>query len=84
MDAEPIGTTLDCIHGILDPWLGVPRYATRDHSFRLTYRFVSDAGTPLKLKVEINTRWFTGAADITTFALPELLGTKLRASLSRR
>jgi len=100
VDVEPIGSTLDQVRGILDPWLGRPRYDAKDQSFRLTYRFTSDAGTPLRLKVETNTRehigdlmstpfavssrWFTGAADITTFSLPELLGTKLRALYQRR
>lgn len=100
IDAEPIGSTLDLVRAILDPWLGKPRYDARDHSFRLTYRFDSDAGTPLRLKVEINTRehigdlvsmpfsvssrWFSGAASITTFPLAELLGTKLRALYQRR
>lgn len=100
VDAEPIGTTLDCVHEILDPWLGIPRYDARDRSFRLTYRFESEAATPLRLKVEINTRehigdlvrlpfsvnsrWFSGTADITTFSLEELLGTKLRALYQRK
>ena len=100
VDAEPIGSTLDQVRAILDPWLGRPKYDARDQSFRLTYRFDSEAGTPLRLKVEINTRehighlvrlpfsvssrWFFGAADITTFSLPELLGTKLRALYQRR
>ena len=100
VDAEPIGSTLDQVRAILDPWLGKPKYDARDQSFRLTYRFDSDAGTPLRLKVEMNTRehigdlvsmpfsvssrWYSGAADITTFSLPELLGTKLRALYQRR
>lgn len=100
VDAEPIGPTLDQARAVLDPWLGKPRYEARDQSFRLTYRFDSDAGTPLRLKVEINTRehvgnlvsvpfsvnsrWFSGNAQITTFSLAELLGTKLRALYQRR
>ncbi len=100
IDAEPIGTTIGRVRAILDPWLQKPRYEARDQSFRLTYRFDSEAGTPLRLKVEVNTRehigylskvpfsvqnrWFNGAADITTFGLPELLGTKLRALYQRR
>ncbi|MCL4552518.1 MAG: nucleotidyl transferase AbiEii/AbiGii toxin family protein [Candidatus Marsarchaeota archaeon] len=100
IDAEPIGATIDCIHGILDPWLGKPRYDAKDRSYRLTYRFTSEAGTPLRLKVEINTRehvgntvttpfsvncrWFSASTEITTFALPELLGTKLRALYQRK
>lgn len=102
VDAEPIGQTLDRVHAILDPWLGKPAYQARAHSFRLVYRFVSEAGNPLRLKVEINTRehvgdlhlvempfsvesrWFAGHAQITTFSLSELLGTKLRALYQRK
>jgi len=32
----------------------------------------------------IESRWYTGSADITTYALDELLGTKLRALYQRR
>ena len=100
VDAEPIGPTLDEIRAILAPWLGKPKYDARDQSFRLTYRFESDAGTPLRLKVEVNTRehigdlvtvpfavnsrWFSGTASVTAFSLAELLGTKLRALYQRR
>ncbi len=100
VDAEPIGSTLDQVRAILDPWLGKPKYDARNQSFRLTYRFDSDAGTPLRLKVEMNTRehigdlvsspfsvnsrWYSGTANITTFSLSELLGTKLRALYQRR
>lgn len=100
IDAEPIGATIDYIHNILDPWLGKPRYDTKDRSYRLTYRFISETETPLRIKVEINTRehtgdtitkpfsvncrWFTGTAEITTFTLAELLGTKLRALYQRK
>lgn len=100
VDAEPLGPTLDQVRAILDPWLGKPRYDAREQSFRLSYRFESEAGTPMRLKVEINTRehignlaklpfsmnsrWFSGTSEITTFSLPELLGTKLRALYQRR
>lgn len=98
--AGPIGTTLDRVRAILDPWLGKPRYDARDCSFRLTYRYDSDLGTPLRLKIEVNTRehighlvslpfsvnsrWFSGTSNIQTFSLPELLGTKLRALYQRK
>lgn len=35
-------------------------------------------------RFEINSRWFTGAADIRTYELDELLGTKLRALYQRK
>lgn len=34
--------------------------------------------------VEVVNRWFSGGADVTTFSLPELLGTKLRALYQRK
>jgi predicted nucleotidyltransferase component of viral defense system len=33
---------------------------------------------------EVSSRWFTGRADVATFALDELLGTKLRALYQRK
>ncbi len=36
------------------------------------------------LPFEVNSRWFSGAAEISTYALEELLGTKLRALYQRR
>ena len=67
------------------------------------YRFDSEIPpvTPLRLKVEIDTRehfavfgfvkqrfqvsspWFAGAAELLTYSLEELLGTKLRALYQR-
>lgn len=35
-------------------------------------------------RLEVQSRWFTGAADATTFQLDELLGTKLRALYQRK
>lgn len=70
----------------------------------LYYRFESEARpvTPLRLKVEINTRehfsvlgphrtpfevenpWYSGKTEVLTYALEELLGTKLRALFQRK
>ena len=54
----PLGPVLDDIRAKLDPWLAEPR---RDHSrgnTTLLYRFESEIPpvTPLRLKIEINTR----------------------------
>lgn len=38
----------------------------------------------LRVPFRMDTRWFSGGADITTFALDELLGTKLRALYQRK
>lgn len=55
--AEPIGTTVDAIRVALS-WLGKCRVERAEHSMHLVFRFTpEDVGeSPLKLKVEINTR----------------------------
>ncbi len=35
-------------------------------------------------RLEVQNRWFSGAADVSTFAVEELLGTKLRALYQRK
>jgi predicted nucleotidyltransferase component of viral defense system len=37
-----------------------------------------------KKRIAVDSRWFSGAADINTYALDELMGTKLRALYQRR
>lgn len=104
VNAEPIGSTLSLIRGVLDQWLGEPRRVFKEGRVNLVYRFDSE-GPPtvrLRLKIETNTRehfteqghvtlpfsvesrWFRGQADVTTFTLEELLGTKLRALYQRK
>lgn len=39
---------------------------------------------PTKLPFAVTSRWWAGAADITTFRIEELLGTKLRALFQRK
>ena len=39
---------------------------------------------PVQKTVAVDTPWFTGGADVTTYALEELLGTKLRALYQRK
>lgn len=48
---------------------------TREHSAVLG---------PRSLPFEVRSRWFDGAADVSTFAVEELLGTKLRALYQRK
>lgn len=54
---EPIGTTLDSIRDAL-AWLGKCNYKQAGHSTHLLFKFTPEANpeTPLKIKVEINTR----------------------------
>ncbi len=104
VSAGPAGAMMAALHNTLNPWLGKPR--TKQGAGRITYiyRFDSESlpVTPLRLKVEINTRehftvlglvqkevtvdnpWFTGKATVITYALEELLGTKLRALYQRK
>jgi predicted nucleotidyltransferase component of viral defense system len=101
---EPIGPTLTALHKTLDSWLGEPRRKQSEGRATLAYRFDSEIPpvTPLRLKVEINTRehfsafgyvrkkftvknlWFDGKAELVTYSLEELLGTKLRALYQRK
>jgi Nucleotidyl transferase AbiEii toxin, Type IV TA system len=55
--AEPIGTTVDAIRKALI-WLGDCKREQAGHSLHLIFRYApeADTSTPLKLKVEINTR----------------------------
>jgi predicted nucleotidyltransferase component of viral defense system len=41
---------------VLDPWLGVPRRELNEGLVKLQYRFQSAEGSPLRLKIEINSR----------------------------
>ena len=55
---EPIGTTLAALRARLDHWLGMPSWKQNEGRFTLVYRFEATGAppTPLRLKVEINTR----------------------------
>jgi predicted nucleotidyltransferase component of viral defense system len=54
----PIGPTLNALRQVLDSWLGPPRRKQSEGRVTLIYRFDSEIApiTPLRLKVEINTR----------------------------
>lgn len=58
VNAGPIGPVLDAMRGRLDPWLGEPRWNQGQGRATFLYRFESETRpvTPLRLKVEINTR----------------------------
>lgn len=55
---QAIGTTLDAIKTVLNPWLGEPKRAIGERIVCLTYRFMTDDQPPvrLRLKIEINSR----------------------------
>lgn len=57
VQAEPIGATVDAIRAALS-WLGKCRTERAEHSMHLMFRFTpeGEVESPLKLKVEINTR----------------------------
>ena len=58
MNGGPIGPILDALRERLNPWLGEPRWKKSTGIVTLTYRFNSESQpiTPMRLKIEINTR----------------------------
>ena len=54
--AEPAGPVIDALREVLDPWLGEPKRKQNNARVTLVYRFQSEDGQPLRLKIEINTR----------------------------
>ncbi|MGH8681873.1 MAG: nucleotidyl transferase AbiEii/AbiGii toxin family protein [Burkholderiales bacterium] len=58
VNAGPIGGVMEAIRGRFDPWLGTPQWKRGPGGVSLVYRFESETRpiTPLRLKVEINTR----------------------------
>lgn len=52
----PIGPVMDALQEKLNSWLGKPRRKQSEGRITLTYRMTSEAGMPLKLKMEINSR----------------------------
>ena len=100
----PFGPVMAALRNKLDPWLGQPQWKQSEGRVTFVYRFESEAKpvTPLKLKIETNTRehlcvlgrqkrafrvdnpWCRGETEIATYAVEELLGTKLRALYQRK
>ncbi len=56
--AEAAGPMMEALRGVLDPWLGKPRYKQTEGRVTFVYRFQSEDVPPLllRLKVETNTR----------------------------
>ena len=65
---EPIGPVMTEIRKKLDPWLGQPKRKQGQGRVTITYRFHSESvpTTPLKLKLEINTREHFSVKGITS------------------
>jgi len=100
--AEPFGPVMDKLREVLSFLGDKPVRKQKQHNNTLVYRFDSEGGIPLRLKVEVNCRehhtifgiqdvkysmksdWYTGEALIPSYALEELLGTKMRALYQRR
>lgn len=68
VSAEAAGPAMDALREVLNPWLGEPRYKQTDGRITFTYRFASEDGPPLplKLKVEMNTREHFAVEGFTT------------------
>ena len=56
--AEAAGPMMDALRGVLEPWLGKPKWKQTEGRLTFVYRFDSEEAPPvaLKLKVETNTR----------------------------
>src|SRR5690348_6048107 len=54
----PIGPIMEALREKLSPWLGEPRWKNKQGRATFVYRFESESQpiTPMRLKVEINTR----------------------------
>lgn len=52
----PIGPIMDVLQERLNPWLGKPKRNQSEGRVTFIYRFTSEGGVPLRLKVEINSR----------------------------
>ena len=66
--AEPIGSTIDALRAVPDPWLGKARWKQNKRRVSLSHRFESEDVPPrrLRLKVEIDLR-----EHFTVFGLQE-------------
>ena len=99
--AGGVGPLFDAIRDVADDMgFDAVRTDVTQHP-KVVMRTRSTTGTPLRVKVEMNTferaparptttrsltvetAWFTGTADVPTFALEELIATKLRAMYQR-
>lgn len=56
MRPGPIGPVLDAAQQKLNPWLGSPKRKQSEGRITLIWRFNSEEGLPLRLKLEINSR----------------------------
>ena len=57
-EAGPIGGTLKALHGVLNPWLGEPKWKQTKGRVTFYYRYESESVPVrnMKVKIEINTR----------------------------
>ncbi len=56
VEAGPVGRLMDGVREALSPWLGIPTWKQTRGRVTFKYRFLSEDGVPLNLKVEINSR----------------------------
>jgi predicted nucleotidyltransferase component of viral defense system len=66
LDQEPIGNIMTKLRHTLDPWLGKPKYKQGQGRVTFLYRFETETPpiSPLKLKIEINTREHFSVLDL--------------------
>lgn len=100
LEPGPFGPTMDRLRARLDPWLGKAQFDPTRLLYRFESEiapvvrlrlkvetntrehFTVLGVTPVRFAVE--SRWWSGTADVTTFQVQELLGTKLRALYQRK
>lgn len=96
----PFGPTFDRLRARLDGWLGEPRREPGRLVYRFESEIAPVVRLRLKIETNtrehftvrgttkspfsVESRWWRGSAEITTFRVEELLGTKLRALFQRR
>lgn len=54
--AGPIGEVMAELRKTLNPWLGKPKYEQNEYGIKFFYRYTAEDGTPMRIKIEINTR----------------------------
>lgn len=67
MHPAPIGSVINAIREVLDPWLREPKRKLTERSVKLIYRYNTFELEPTKLKIEINTTEHFHVRDLRSF-----------------
>lgn len=96
----PFGPIMDRLRACLDPWLGKPKRDPGKLIYRFRSQIEPVVPLRLKIETntrehftvhgtttmpcDVASRWWSGAAAVTTFRIEELVATKLRALYQRK